>query len=220
MGRKHVYCGIDPSLVELGIAFIEPEKLLRCLVMKTKRGILGFKDKEDNIWSNIARCREISMHVFAMVEMMKPICVCVELAAYGGGGKGRRKNMRSVRQMDMIQYAVHDALLRVSHDFEVVSVYPTSRAKFIAGSGKASKETVVEYVNKWSGMPGLITNDNGCDAIALARIAEAYSTGKDMKKIAHTTVMKTEFGDIGYYIGECTKFDPTAKKLIHVESLI
>jgi crossover junction endodeoxyribonuclease RuvC len=149
--------GIDPSLTGTGCVYLVNGKLHEKKLIKTK-------PSGENRVTEIKRLQEIrDACCLDEVEM-----VVMEGMAF------MARNTTSLMQLAGLNYLIRDQLVKNKIPFIIVA--PTTLKKFISGKGNAPKDQMMMEVYKRYGVT--LTNDNLCDAYALAMIGSVLTDRK------------------------------------------
>lgn len=160
--------GIDPSLTRTGVAYIDEDPLrVRCYSLPT----MG--SRYDSVADTAARIQRIA------IDATLPLAdgaflLALEAPAYSRHGASTWD--RAGLWWEITRRAVRDRV-------PVATVAPTTRARWAAGHGHASKARVLAAMRAlWP--DATIRNHDEADAVALATMA-AQHLGWDVPTLAH-----------------------------------
>ncbi len=165
--RELLVIGIDQALRNVGF----------CINFVGRGTLTGMVIKEPKLRA-AERLSSIRRKVFSFVEGFPPMLVALEGYAYDATN----------RLADLGEIG---GILRVElHDREIpfIIVPPTTLKQFVTGSGAASKQKVMDYVeNRYH---YVTNNDNIADAVGLAKFAEVYLTHNSAYRSELETIKK------------------------------
>lgn len=146
--------GIDLSLTGTGLVVLEDGKLVHSRLIKSTRGGARPKDETE-------RLRSIIKEIVGELGTYKPSMVSIEGLAF------MARNTTALVQLAGLNYLLRSTL----HDIDIpyIVIAPTSLKKYITTKGNAPKSSMMLEVYKRYDVT--FTDDNECDAFALARCA-------------------------------------------------
>jgi len=152
-----VVVGIDQALVNLGFALNTDGKMFT-LVFKEPDSRAGQRlcnhRRNLKIYLSLYRPQLVAMEGYSIDSTNRPF----DLGEIGGVVK----------------------CLLAELEIPCIVVAPKSLKRFVTGSGTASKDKMIAYVNKYYGVK--TEDDNAADAAGLARFAEVYLTNNSLRR--------------------------------------
>lgn len=145
--------GIDPSMTATGVVLLGDSGFQKTELIKSK--------KQEGNYGELERLTEIRDKACALVDNSS--LVVMEGLAF------MARNTSALVQLSALNYLIREQLWRWGIPFVIVA--PSTLKKFATGKGNAKKDSMyLETYKRW----GLsFSDDNLCDAHALARIGEA-----------------------------------------------
>jgi len=154
--RMNVVAGIDPSLTGTGIVILSEGEIVEKKVIKSK-------PSGKAPLAEIERLLEIKARVKMDLEKYNVTFVLIEGMSY------MSKKTRSIIQLAALNYIIREYLAIKRIPFIVVA--PSTLKKFVTGKGIAHKEVMLLETYKRFGET--FTDNNACDAFALAKCGSA-----------------------------------------------
>lgn len=157
--------GIDLSLTSTGIAAFETDtrEMFTTAVCSTGH-------KKDPLSAHAARCRDMADRIIAEVDNCSPVMVVIESAYFNTGAADTSAHRRAG-----LWWAVITELIT---RYPVAEVAPSTLKKFVAGTGRASKEAMILAMAGRFGEGVLVkgSRDDTADAAGLAAMG-GYAAG-------------------------------------------
>jgi len=152
------YVGVDLSLTSTGLAAITVPGIEAVPAAASVTRVTSTGSTKDSLRQRQARLVQVGMQVVGFVDRMDPRLVVIEAPSFAS--KYGHPHDRSG-----LWWLVVNALLANGH--QVASAPPTTRAKYAAGKGNASKDQVLaEVVRRYPDVT--ITKNDEADALVLA----------------------------------------------------
>lgn len=181
----HAYVGIDPSLTNTGIAVYRTEELLDTF---PPRQIPAFdlssvrsEGKKDATWNQRGiRIQGLINEVFSKIPNHS--LVVMESPSYGSQGGAAHDRAG-------LWWGIHHALREIRST--VIAAAPSQRMKYVTGTGRADKDTVLAHtIRRYPELD--ITNNNTADAVIFmamaARLAgHPIENGTELKAMDEVT---------------------------------
>jgi len=147
--------GIDPSLCETGIIGLRGGKVEFSHLVKSKK-------TGDTPLAELDRLRDITNEIEFILDKYKPKLVMIESLAF------MARNTTALAQLCGLNYFIRNVAYK---SYTTYMVTPTGLKKFIASKGNCQKDLMMLETYKKYKIS--FTNNNSCDAHALARVGEA-----------------------------------------------
>jgi Holliday junction resolvasome RuvABC endonuclease subunit len=156
--------GLDLSLTSTGLAAIRDGKVVGLGHYRTK-GHKGMTINETH-----DRIKEITGAIVNFAESNNPDLIVIEAPSFGSShGSGHERAG--------LWWSVITALVdRYGFIIPIVGVAPATRAKYITGNGRATKDVVIEFARHayTKGAGFRIANDDEADALGLAAMGSRF----------------------------------------------